>query len=245
MEDAEYQRMSAAEDGHWWYRGLHDLVLWLARGEKDRLNRPLAMLDAGCGTGRLGQLLAPLGEVTGCDVHPLALEAATRRGLTRVLRRDLARDDLGREEFDLITTMDVLYHSLVSDERQALQRLYRALRPGGLLLVQVPAFECLRGSHDLAVHTRRRYRRDEVVRLLASAGFTVEWATCRLAPFFPLFLLWRLGSRRRAKAGSDVAHLPAPFINRLLFRILKIENSLITFGIHFPLGTSVFAAARK
>jgi SAM-dependent methyltransferase len=251
MEDVEYQRMFEAEEGHWWYAGLHDLVMRYARAERARAGRALSMLDAGCGTGRLCQLLEPLGEVTGCDIHPLALQATERRGIARVLRRDLAADELGDEQFDLITSMDVLYHRLVSNELAALRNLHRALRTGGLLLFQVPAFESLRGTHDVAVHTRRRYRRKQVARMLTGAGFDVEFSTCRLSALFPAALAWRMFSRLtalRASNGnvvSDVAVPPSSAVNRLLLFYLKVENRLIAAGLRLPFGTSVFAVARK
>lgn len=250
MQDIEYRRMREAEDSHWWYVALHELVLEFARSEKGRLGRPLAMLDAGCGTGRLCELLSPFGEVTGCDIHPLAIEAATRRGVGRVLRRDVARDDLGDEEFDLITVMDVLYHRMVGNELAAFQNLRRALRPGGLLLLQVPALECLRGAHDLAVHTRRRYRRREVVRMLRGAGFRNVWATCRLLPLFPVALVWRILSRVIARLAGDGnvdsdVRVPPPLINRLLLGCMRIENRVVAAGCRLPLGTSVFAVAWK
>jgi SAM-dependent methyltransferase len=251
MEPGEYERMAAAEDRHWWYAGLHDLVLRLARAEAARLARPLAMLDAGCGTGRLCQLLQSLGEVTGCDIHAPALDLAARCGVARLRHCDIAAPALGIEQFDLITTMDVLYHRRVEDESAALRNLHRALRIGGLLLLQVPAFECLRGSHDLAVHGRRRYRRGQVARLLTRSGFTVESVTCRLFLFFPPMLAWRLASRIRPRSGSDaprpsdVAHAPSPGLNRLLLSAVKFENSLVAAGIHLPLGTSIFAIARR
>lgn len=247
MEPGEYERMAAAEDGHWWYAGLHDLVLHLARKEAARLARPLAILDAGCGTGRLCELLQPLGEVTGCDIHEPALDLAARRGIADLRHCDVADRALGIEQFDLITTMDVLYHRRVEDESAALRNLHRVLRIGGLLLLQVPAFECLRGSHDLAVHGRRRYRRGEVARLLTRSGFNVEFVTCRLLALFPPMLAWRLCSRAHlsTRRSSDTARQLPATIERLLLTLVKCENRALTAGVRLSLGTSIFAVARR
>ncbi|MBI5396220.1 MAG: class I SAM-dependent methyltransferase [Verrucomicrobia bacterium] len=243
--------MAAVEERHWWYGGLHDLVIRLVRREAVPRRRPLDILDAGCGTGRLCQLLQPFGEVTGCDIHPLAIEATEKRGVRRVLRRNLVADDLGIEQYDLITSVDVLYHRAVTDEQAALRNLHRALRKGGLLILHLPAFEPLRGAHDLAVHTRRRYRRAELVRLLESAGFTVEFASYRLLPFFLPVLVWRCMTRAfppRASDGrvcSDTARPCPRWMNQFLTRCVKAENRFLTIPIPLPLGTSVFALARK
>lgn len=252
MEPAEYTTMAAVEDRHWWYAGVHDFVLRLARSETRRTGGPLTILDAGCGTGRLCQLLRPFGSVAGCDLHPLALAGSARRGVQPLWQCDLSADDLGTGKFDLITCMDVLYHRNISDEAAVLHNLHRALKPGGLLLVQSAAFEILRGAHDLAVHTRRRYRRHELVRLLDDAGFEVEAASYRLPWLFPPCLLWRCLHPRAANAvdtatptRSDLARPCPGFVNEFLTRCVKAENWLLTRGARLPFGTSVFAAARK
>lgn len=252
MEAIEYRTMLAAEDAHWWYMGLHDLVVQTVQRETFRQGRDLDILDAGCGTGRLCKLMEPFGTVTGCDLHPLALEAASKRGVMRLRHIDLMVDDLGCNTYDLITCVDVLYHRAVSDEHAVLQNLRRALRTGGLLILHVPAFECLRGAHDVAVHTRRRYRRAEVADLLRCAGFAVERVAYRLPLLFLPLMIWRCLSRVHAKrtlsngvpVSDSIAAVPA-WMNRLLAACVKAENRCVCVGIRFPVGTSVFALARK
>jgi len=251
MEATEYAVMHAAEDHHWWYVGLHDLVIRLVQAERERVRRPLFILDAGCGTGRLCQLMQPFGEVGGCDIHPLAVEATAKRGIDPVLQRDLVADELGFEQYDLITCMDVLVHRNVTDEVLAMHNLYRALRKGGLLLIQVAAFELLRGTHDAAVHSVRRYRWSRVVGLLESAGFTVQFASHRLClPFLPA-ILWRSFSRlfprcvNKDHIASDTGQPCPRLLNRLLTSYVKAENVLLTLGVYSPIGMSIFAAARK
>lgn len=236
--------MVTTEDWHWWYAGLHDLVLRVVRCEVGRAGHSLNILDAGCGTGRLCQLMQPLGAVSGCDMHPLALEATAQRGIRAVWRCDLARDDMGAGTHDIITCMDVLYHRAVVNENLALQKLHHALKRGGLLILQTAAFECLRGAHDKAVHTRRRYRCREIVRLLTDTGFTIEFATYRLPVCFVPMLLWRRFSRLLTRR-PDMAFAIPPWVNGLLTTLVKMENHLICAGVRFPLGTSVFAVARK
>jgi SAM-dependent methyltransferase len=251
MEAIEYPVMSAAEEEHWWYLGVHDLVMRLIRAESIRLKRPLAILDAGCGTGRLCQLMRPFGEVSGCDIHPLALEATARRGIHPVFHCDLTLDELGTKQYDVITAIDVLYHRMVTDEQAVLRNMHRALKQRGLLVTHVAAFEILRGTHDAAVHARRRYRRRQLVRLLEAAGFKIQFASYRLFPFFLPGVVWRWVTRvfprgqNGDEAPSDIARLNAPRINPLLASYVKVENHLLTSGIRFPLGTSVFAVARK
>ncbi len=249
MEDVEYGRMRAVEDRHWWYAALHDLVVRFVCAERNRLRRPPRIVDAGCGTGRMAERLGGLGEVTACDLHPLALAAARARGLPRVLACDLAEEAPGCAEFDIAVCLDVIYHRRVASEAALLEHLGESLRPGGLLLLHAPAFEWLRGAHDLAVHTRRRFRRPEIAGLLAAAGFRVEYATYRLPLLVLPLLVRRAWSRRRvarrpgAVPPSDLAEPGG--LDRWLAALAILENRLMCAGLRLPVGTSVFAVARR
>jgi SAM-dependent methyltransferase len=244
----EYRQMFDVEETHWWYATLHDLVLRVVARER-REERPLKILDAGCGTGRLCSLLATLGEVTGCDSSDEALAFCRERRLPDLFRADLNHADLGESRYDVITAIDVLYHRDIVDDRAVVARLHRALRPGGLLVVNLVAFELLRSSHDLAVQTRKRYTRRDVRELLAGNGFRVELVTCRLALLFLPIAALRL-VRRLTRAGRDPAEVlsdvtaPPPLLNRLLRTLTLLENRVV-LSLPLPLGTSVFALARK
>jgi 2-polyprenyl-3-methyl-5-hydroxy-6-metoxy-1,4-benzoquinol methylase len=248
MEQSEYQRMAASEEQHWWYRGLHDLLLrWLRRESADS-TLPLEIMDAGCGTGRLCQLMQAFGTVAGCDLYPAAIAATRGRGISSVFQANLVTDPLGHGRYDVITCVDVLYHRAVTDEAAVLRNLHRALRQGGLLLLHAPAFECLRGAHDAAVHTQRRYRREGLLNLLTQAGFTVEFASYRLPLLFLPTLLWRLFSRRHTKScalRADTAFHVPPWLNAWLVRAVCCENRLLAAGWRFPFGLSLFVGARK
>ncbi|TFG89380.1 MAG: class I SAM-dependent methyltransferase [Gemmatimonadales bacterium] len=248
MNEREYALMFSIEEEHWWYVALHELVVRCVAREAAQRG-PLTILDAGCGTGRLCQLLQPFGRVSGCDLAEPALAFCRQRGI-EVFAADLNEADLGTARFDVITSIDVLYHQAIRDDAPVLASLFRALKPGGLLILNLVAFEFLRSTHDLAVHTRERYTRPLLEERLSTAGFTVEIASYRLAPLFPLIALIRLvkrllhGSRSSAaEVASDVS-LPSPRLNRLLLGMLRLENRLID-RLSLPFGTSLFAVARK
>ncbi|MDH4162994.1 MAG: class I SAM-dependent methyltransferase [Nitrospirota bacterium] len=248
MRQEEYGRMFAVEERHWWYRSLHELILE-AVDEEFRSKGPLVMLDAGCGTGRLLQLLSAYGESEGIDSSDQAVSFCRERGLTRVTVKDLTTANLGEGRYDVITSIDVLYHRHVTDEKMVLERFAKALRPGGIVILQVPALEFLRSSHDEAVFTRRRYCRGEIAGLLKDAGLIIERATYRVGLLFPLLAAYRLISKRLPLRGSDRqapsdAWMPPGPINRILLAVMRFENMLLRH-VRLPVGLSVYAIARK
>jgi hypothetical protein len=120
----------------------------------------------------------------------------------------------------------------------------RVLRPGGALLVRVPALEALRGAHDAEVLTRRRYTRGELAALLSNAGLSVERSTYCNSLLFPVLFARRTLDRLLSRHGSDVGFLPAPLES--LFRgVLGVEAWCVRRGLSFPLGASVVALGRK
>lgn len=183
MEREEYCRMFEVEDRHWWYVALHELIVRTVREEHARKG-PLTMLDAGCGTGGLLRQLSGFGQASGCDASRDALSFCRKRSLEHVRKADLNTVELSRDQFDLITSIDVLYHRDIRNEIDILSKLFAALKPDGVLIFQVPAFESLRSTHDVAVHTGKRYRLQEVIKMIQEAGFVVEQATYRVGSFF-------------------------------------------------------------
>lgn len=246
MNPSEYQTLYALEESHWWYRALHRLILRHVSHEYDRLGS-LDMLDAGCGTGRLCQLLAPYGTVLGLDVADIAIQLCHKRGLENVRKADLNTAELGREPYDVITSMDVLYHAAITDEDSILSGFYHALKPGGVLLINLPAFPFLMSSHDKAIHTRRRYRRPELTAMLKNAGFEIELCSYRLTTLFPLLASYRLvkaAFTRATGVGSSDVKPVNPALNYLLEAVNVLEDRLMS-SIPLPFGLSLFAVARK
>src|SRR3989304_3802618 len=102
MNDNEYGRMFEVEDSHWWYVTLHRLILKYVAREHNRKG-PLDILDAGCGTGRLCQLMSGFGNVQGVDMSGTAVKLCRKRALNAVYQADLNSMDLGKDRFDVIT----------------------------------------------------------------------------------------------------------------------------------------------
>jgi SAM-dependent methyltransferase len=200
------------------------------------------ILDAGCGTGNNLRHLARYGRAVGVDLSEQALVFCKSRGVAAARAGLLALPFQGGA-FDCVTSLDVIYHRWVTDDAAAVAEMARVLRPGGLLLLRVPALRILWGAHDEAVHSRHRYRRDEVRRLLEGAGLTVERATYANTLLLPLVAARRGLDRLTGREGSDVGFLPAPL--EWAFRSVLEAEARFVRRVSLPLGSSVFALARK
>lgn len=248
MEPGEYHSLRAVEDHHWWFRSLYDHVLATIRARSP--DRPLLLLDAGGGTGGLALRLAKLGAVEVLDASEEAIRLCRERGLRQATVADLNEVELPAGRYDVITSVDVLYHRGILDERRVLRELTASLAPGGLLFLHLPAFEALRSEHDRRVHTARRYRLPEVERGLRECGLTVEHSSYRVTFALPAILLarvafagWRRIAGSTARERSEVRLPPAPF-NALLLALARLENA-VSRRVRLPFGLSLFAVARK
>lgn len=248
MNLREYRQMYAVEDFHWWYVALHELIIAAIKSKKGGTKK-LRILDAGCGTGRLCQLLEKYGSVSGCDLSAEALKLCRLRGLQSLFQADLNSLSLHAARFDVITSIDTLYHLDVHDEKTVLEKFHAALKPGGILILNLVAHEFLRSTHDIAVHTRKRYTRGEVEGLLERCGFHVIVSSYRLGFLFVPIAVLRIFkrvvnfSRAPHTVHSDVA-APHPLVNRLLLWLARLENRLVLRS-SMPFGTSVFTVAER
>jgi len=242
MEQAEYSNVYQAEAQHWWYRATHELVIHYVRQVR---RADLRILDAGCGTGGLLQRLRAYGEVEGLDVEPAAVAFCHARGLDGVCQADLNTWSPHAERYDVVTSVDVLYHQAIADDAAVLRTLQASLKSGGLLILHLPAFECLRRSHDVTVATRRRYTTRQVRRLLTDAGFIAARVRYRLPLLFILILLRKwLHAGARSESGSDLQVLPG-WLNAALLALARLGNTLLYCGLRWPCGSSIIATGRK
>ena len=240
MNVEEYGRMYEAEERQWWYAGMRAISGALL--DKHLAGGGHHILDAGCGTGNNLVHFRARGRPVGVDLSEDALRFCRTRGVLAARASVLALP-FGGSVFDLVTSFDVLYHRWVEDDRAAVAELARVLKPGGLLLVRVPALQMLWGAHDEAVLSRHRYTRGEVDALLRGAGFDVLESTYANSILFPVLALRRAVDRLTGRHGSDVGFLPAPL--EAAFRGLLLAESRMVRHVKLPIGASVIALGRK
>lgn len=244
MEPEAYEELHRLEATHWWYQGMRAITRRLLVAALPR--RPdLRILDAGCGVGGNLTELARFGQVSGIDYSPLALAYASGAHAGQIARATVEALPYADAAFDLVTSFDVLYCREVNSDQQALAEFARVLRPGGKLLIRLPALPALRGAHDALVHGVRRYTGDELARKIWQAGLQPVRLTYANSLLLPLIFAVRrvqisVGSRPR----SDVRPLPCA-INTLLTQLLQLEAAWIGSGHHFLAGVSVICLAEK
>jgi SAM-dependent methyltransferase len=213
-----------------------------------RLSLPAgaAVLDAGCGTGRTMDELRGYGSVHGFDLNPLGVDHARGRGHGDVKVARVEEIPFGDGMFDLVTCLDVLEHT--PDDVRSLAELRRVTRPGGFLVVTVPAYQFLWSSHDEANEHYRRYRRSSLRRPGEEAGWKpVSWTYFNSLLFLPGAAV-RVGERLRRphrRRGRPNAALTPRSWDRGLEWPLRLEAGLVRRGVRLPVGMSLLMVFRR
>lgn len=241
--------MYEAEDTHWWYRGMRGVMSTMLGLGKVQ-GKSAHILDAGCGTGGNLHALQERGftNLVGFDLSSVALEFCRKRGLTRVRLGSITEIPYADSLFDLVISCDVVTDAGTDNEARALDELYRVLKPGGRLFLNLPAYGFLRSEHDRATAVARRVTRGEIEGKLRQAGFRIKRATYWNTILFPVVLAVRLLRREKPDdldnpARSDIVLPPAP-INLFLSACVGLEHWLLKF-INLPFGSSVAVVAVK
>jgi SAM-dependent methyltransferase len=235
--------MHAAEASHWWFRSRRSILLTILR---TRLPMGARLLDVGCGTGYFLEAAREHWEVHGLDFAEEAVEFCRRRGLATVRQASVqALAKLEGDSFDCVCFCDVIEH--LDDDVGALDAAKNLLRPEGVVLITVPAFEWLWSPRDDVHHHRRRYTRSSLIYSLEAAGLQPEFVTYFNSYLFPFAVVTRLFDRIFKRTGSELVVPPTPAINRLFERIFHYERHRLSADPRrgFKVGLSVLALARR
>jgi SAM-dependent methyltransferase len=236
-----------AESRHFWFRGFRAFVAPLI-GEALAGRREPRILDCGCGTGANVELLSRYGPSFGFDLSATGLRLGREAGRTRLARASVTAAPFPSGFFDLVTSFDVLYSLAERDERAAVAEMFRLVRQGGFLLVNVAAMDILRGDHSVLSHERRRYSRESLRALLVSAGFTIVRLTyTNAALFLPLAALRAVQRMRglavEGESQREISVPPAP-VNAVLTAAVLLESVWLRYA-NSPFGSSLLCLARK
>jgi len=242
MMEHTYPILFRVEQSHWWHTGrrtiLASFVAEICRQVTDRRPR---ILDVGCGTGANLLMLSKYGDAEGVDVSEDALAFCRERGLQNVKLG--AGEELPYEggTFDLVTAFDVVEH--MDDDLAGVKEMRRVLRPGGRVLIFVPAFMFLWGLQDDVSNHRRRYRMSELRRVLEQAGFEVERTSYANITFFLPILLIRKLMRLTGMKASTENNINVTALNGVLGRMLAAESWVLKY-MNLPFGVSALCVGR-
>jgi SAM-dependent methyltransferase len=242
MDARIYHDIAQQEETHWWFRARRAIFHHLFT----KLNLPVRakLLDAGCGTGGNLPLLAEFGTVHGFEMHEPSRTHAIARHIGTITDGSLPnRIPFEGTNFDFISLFDVLEH--VENDSAALHALHGRLNEGGVLCLNVPAYQWLFGPVDVAHHHFRRYSLAQVRTLVEQAGFTIEYINYWNCLLFPVAAATRLFERLLGKTGGSAgAAIPPAPINKLLATLVAAERFLIPY-VRLPFGLSILVLARR
>lgn len=206
--------------------------------------RPLRLLDLGCGPGNTLKRLEAWGITYGFDYSLAALAFARGKGVRRVVSGDSTHLPFRTGEIDCLVALEVFEH--FADDRLVLVEAFRILRPGGLLLLTVPAFQLLWRTHDEMYGHHRRYTRKGVVDRVTGSGFTlVDCEFIKCAFFFPLLGLALVDRATRGWRRRDDDFFQVPGWLNTLLRLAIVWESRLRINRHLPFGASILCIGQK
>jgi SAM-dependent methyltransferase len=184
----------------------------------------------------------PSWKLTGVDFSPIACELAAERTGIEVVEGSVLSLPFPAAGFDVIVSCDVVCQ--VSDPAMAMREFFRCLRPGGWVVLTMPAYQWLYSYHDREVANLKRYTRPGVDRLLGEAGFEIVRSTYWNTLPFPLAVIKRKVLPPPSSATSDVKAFPVP-VEAFFNGLMAIEHGWFSLGGRLPFGTSVLTVAKK
>ncbi len=239
----EYKVMYRVEDFHWWYLGMEAITREIVETRYPR-GGPLRILDAGCGTGAVMGYLTDYGTVFGLDYADEALQFSRKRKRQRLAQGSVMRLPYAGDKFDLVASFDVICQGGVTDDAAALHEFARVLRPGGHLVLRLPAAPWLHGNHDIAADVARRYNTAQVEAKLRAAGLEPDHISYANTFLYPVAVVKRLVERFfPTQDGSDLTLGTGPF-NGLLRTVLASEAPWVARH-QLPFGLTAVALAHK
>jgi SAM-dependent methyltransferase len=244
-DPAAFSALYEAEERHFWFRARNALIEVLAKSALSRVEAP-CILEIGCGTGNVLRTLNRVrknGLVVGLDFHTEGLLLAKRRCSVPLVQASAQQAPFAIG-FDLLGMFDVLEH--IADDTAALKVARDLLRPGGTLLITVPAHMKLWSYADDFARHCRRYEIAELGDRLAVAGLELEFISPFMSILYPALRLWR--RLNGSGSGTNVQQFNRdltviPILNELVAWALTLEARWVGARRRLRYGASLVAVA--
>ena len=239
MERVVYDQMAALDQRHWWYRARREVIAALIR-RRISLKPDSRILEVGCGTGHNLGMLGQFGSVEALEVDETARTLAEERLGKSVFSAPLPElAGIPEQHYDLVAAFDVVEH--IADDKSAIAAIAKVLKPGGRLVLTVPAHQWMWSAHDIVNHHQRRYSKAGLKQLIDGSPLKLEAIGYLNSFLFPIAMAERFASKLRGKEDADLSLPPKP-LNQALERVFAAERALIG-RVPLPPGLSLFAVA--
>jgi SAM-dependent methyltransferase len=251
-----FAKLATIESKHFWFRTRNRVIATIVKQLTKNLVNGYRVLEVGCGTGNVLRALqhaCPRGTVVGMDLYAQGLAFARKQTSCPLVQGDLEQPGFG-VRFDVIGAFDVVEH--LSDDLQVFRSIHSLLKPGGVLVLTVPAHQSLWSYFDEVSHHCRRYEPAELRQKLNETGYEIEFLSYFMASIYPMLWFVRkirpFGNRSRNSTAVETDRKRTlkelrivPFLNGLLTFVLMQEARLIRARCVLPFGSSLIVAARR
>lgn len=240
-----FKELASVEADNFWFRGRNKLILWALQTNVPTLHN---FLEIGCGTGFVISAISkqfPKAHLAGSEYFeeglPFARERLPKATFTQMDARSIPHDS----EFDAIGAFDVIEH--IEADELVLKQIFKALRPGGVIVVTVPQHPWLWSIVDVYACHFRRYSAKELHQKVVQTGFEIVRSTSFVTTLLPAMYLSRLFQRNKVDVKIDeIAGLRInPILNKVFEWFLVFELALIRCGVSLPVGGTRLLVARK
>ncbi len=244
MKKAEYARMAEREQTYWWHIGRFRIMeSYLGLATKGAKKQKTKILNIGCGTGGTIKILEQFGSVENVDVSDDAIKLMKKAGYS-VTKVSGIKLPFKEATFNVVGAFDVLEH--IDEDVAALAEWMRVLKPGGKVVLTVPAYKWLWSEHDTSLHHHRRHTRKGIKQRAVEAGLDPVKVSYAIVFSLPLVVGFRwLNKLLGRKTDGETSYVNVPnWLNTVFTKLLFIEAWFHKY-ISFPFGTSVVAILEK
>lgn len=236
MQKQQYKIQNDVEKKHWWFLGKKGFIKQLLPQAKNKLK----ILDLGCGVGEISIFLEHWGKVDRIEISPYAISFLKRKKI-KFKKDDIQTANFGKNKYDLICLLDVLYHKNIKHIEKILLKSNAALKKNGMLLITDSALPFLYSNHDKIMYTGRRFYLSSLIKKVEQANFRVTKKSYTYFFLFPLFMINRIVNK--------FFNFPTVFsinsvVNKILFNLCRLESFFLQY-VSYPIGSSIVILAHK
>jgi SAM-dependent methyltransferase len=247
MKKNEYSVMNEIENYHWWFIGKGILINNICKSLFHSLSKDRRMLDLGCGTGAILNILKEFGHSYGIEISHEAVKYLKNKNIKDIIVSDANKPIPCKEnKFSLITCLDVLEH--VDNDIRLINEMLRVCEQDGYMVITVPAFNILWSYHDEALYHKRRYSKKQLIEMLDKSNCRIIKATYYNFSFFLPVLIFRklrgIFADKKKEIHSDCYVSVPPTVNKLFSILLCMEIWCLRF-FNFPFGVSFLLILQK